>query len=126
LSQLPLVQSLPKYKDKLLIPFKDKLLPVSLKDVSCFYTTDKNTRVFMKDGNYYPYSKTLEQIIATLNPSDFIRANKQFIIARDSVTNITVWFDSRLLITLDIETPERIYISKNKAVEFKAWIVSEQ
>jgi two-component system, LytTR family, response regulator LytT len=126
LSQLPIAPSQLKYKDKLLIPFKDKLLPVNLKEVSCFYTTDKNTRVFLKDGNYYSYSKTLEQIIATLNPSDFIRANKQFIIARDSVTNIMVWFDSRLLITLDIETPERIYISKNKAVEFKEWIVSEQ
>jgi len=60
-----------------------------------------------------------------LNPKDFIRANKQFIIARHSVKNITIWFDSRLLITLDIEPPERIYISKNKAAEFKAWVVSD-
>ncbi|MDD4822451.1 MAG: LytTR family DNA-binding domain-containing protein [Bacteroidales bacterium] len=125
LSQLSPSPSLPKYKDKLLIPVKDKLIPINLKEVSCFYTTDKNTRVFMKDGNFYSISKTLEQIIATLNPSEFIRANKQFIIARNSVKNITVWFDNRLLITLDIETPERIYISKNKAVEFKAWIVSD-
>lgn len=61
LSQLPIAPSQLKYKDKLLIPFKDKLLPVNLKEVSCFYTTDKNTRVFLKDGNYYSYSKTLEQ-----------------------------------------------------------------
>lgn len=125
LAHLSQLSPAPRYKDKLLIPAKDKLLPINLKDVSCFYTTDKSTRIYMKDGNYYSYSKTLEQIIATLNPVEFIRANKQFIIARDSVTNITVWFDSRLLITLDIETPERIYISKNKAVEFKAWMVSD-
>lgn len=79
----------------------------------------------MKDGSSYAYSRTLEQIFTSLNPADFIRANKQFIIARDSVTNITIWFDSRLLITLDITTPERIYVSKNKAAEFKAWMVSE-
>ena len=58
-----------------------------------------------------------------LDPTEFIRANKQFIISRDSVKNITIWFDSRLLVTLDVETPERIYISKNKASEFKAWVV---
>jgi len=79
----------------------------------------------MKDGNIYPYSRTLEQICSLLNPEDFIRANKQFIIARNSVADITIWFDSRLLVTLDVDIPERIYISKNKAVEFKAWIVSD-
>jgi DNA-binding LytR/AlgR family response regulator len=124
LSQLIHLQPETKYKDKLLIPVKDKLLPVDLDEISCFYTTDKNTRLYLKNGNSYPYSKTLEQIEASLNPADFIRANKQFIIARKSVMNITIWFDSRLLITLDIEPPERIYVSKNKAAEFKAWIVS--
>lgn len=84
----------------------------------------KNTYVYLKSGNSYPYAKTLEQIISSLSPADFIRANKQFIISRDSVKDITIWFDSRLLVTLDIEVPERIYISKNKASEFKSWIVS--
>jgi two-component system response regulator LytT len=125
LSQLTKLAPATRYKDKLLIPFKDKLLPVSLNDISFFYTTDKNTRVYLKDGSSYPYSKTLEQIAVSLNPANFIRANKQYIIARNSVKNITIWFDSRLLVTLDIETPERIYISKNKAAEFKAWIVSD-
>jgi two-component system response regulator LytT len=115
----------PKFKDKLLIPVKDQLQPLDLNEISCFYTTDKNTRIYLKNGTSYPYSKTLEQIEGSLNPRDFIRANKQFIIARKSVKNITIWFDNRLLITLDIEPPERIYVSKNKAAEFKAWIVSD-
>ena len=113
------------YKDKLLVPVKDKLLPVSVSEISCFYTTEKNTRIFLKNGQSLPFSKTLEQITLSLNPADFIRANKQYLIARSSVKNITIWFDSRLLVTLDIETPERIYISKNKAAEFKAWMVND-
>ena len=115
-----------KYKDKLLIPVKDKLLPIDLKDVCYFYTTDKNTCVYLKDGSYYSYSKTLEQIITTLNPANFIRANKQFIITRHCIKDITIWFDNRLLVTLYTETPEKIYISKNKASEFKAWMVHDK
>ncbi len=124
LTRLNLLAPAPKYKDKLLISYKDKLVPIDLRDVSCFYTADKHTCVYLKDGIMYPYSKTLEQIMTSLNPADFIRANKQFIIARNSVTDITIWFDSRLLLTLDVEVPERIYISKNKASEFKSWLVS--
>lgn len=125
LSQIIHLQPETKQRDKLLIPVNDKLLPVDLNEISCFYTTDKNTRVYLKNGRYYPYCKTLDQIASTLNPADFIRANKQYIIARHSVKNITIWFDSRLLITLEIDPPERIYISKNKASEFKAWIARD-
>lgn len=123
LAQLTRLSAPSKYVDRLLIPCKDKLLPVALKDVSCFYTTDKNTYVYLKNGDKYPYAKTLEQIVASLDPDRFTRANKQFVVAKESVTNITIWFDNRLLVTLDVEVPERVYVSKNKASEFKAWIV---
>ena len=125
LAQLTEFSPLPKYKDKILVPHMDKLQPVDLKDVSFFYTTEKNTRICLKNGKSLPYSKTLDQIEVTLNPADFFRANKQFIVARNSVKNLTIWFDSRLLLTLDVEPPERIYVSKNKAAEFKAWIVRD-
>lgn len=113
------------YKSKLLIPVRDKLLPVDLQEVSFFYTTDKATSIGLVDGNTYNYSKTLEQIFSSLNPANFYRANKQFIIARNAVKNITVWFDSRLLVTLNRDVPEPIYISKNKAADFKEWLVNE-
>lgn len=124
LSQIAQMVSKPNYSDKILIPYKDKLLPVSLSEIACFYTADKNTFVFLKNGMTYPYGKTLDQIYSTLNPHDFFRANKQFIVARNSVSNITIWFDSRLLVSLEVDTPERIYVSKNRASEFKAWMVS--
>ncbi|WP_099464574.1 MULTISPECIES: LytR/AlgR family response regulator transcription factor [Parabacteroides] len=124
LSRLAQLAPARKYKDKLLVPYKDRLLPVNLDEVSFFYTSDKSTYIYLRDGSKYPYSKTLEQIMPILSPATFIRANKQYILNRDSVTNITIWFDSRLLVTLDVEAPERIYISKNKASEFKSWMVN--
>ncbi len=124
LSQLTQLTPLQQYKDKILIPLRDKLQPVDLKDVSFFYNTNKNTQIYLRDGKIFPYNKSLEQIELFLNPADFIRANKQFIIARNSVKNITIWFDSRLLVTLDVEGPERVYVSKNKAAKFKEWVVS--
>lgn len=114
-----------KYKDKFLLRVKDQILPVNVKDISCFYSTDKHTKVFLKNGSAYTLPNSLDQIMTSLNPVDFIRANKQFIVSRESVGKITIWFDNRLLVTLDVEIPERIYISKNKAADFKSWLVSE-
>jgi two-component system, LytTR family, response regulator len=126
LSSLTNLIHAPKYKDKLLIPVRDRLQPVSMNEISFFYTNEKNTRLFLKNRTAFNYSKSLEQIEASLNPDEFFRANKQFIIARNSVKNITIWFDSRLLLILDVEPPERVYVSKNKASEFKAWLVRDK
>ena len=125
LKQLLELKSSNNYAEKILVPYKDQLLPVKISEISCFYTSDKNTCIYLNNGQKYSYSKSLEQIITTLDPDKFIRANKQFIVSRESVKNITIWFDNRLLITLDTEVPERIFISKNKASEFKSWVVKK-
>lgn len=125
ISKVSQLSSIPRYQDKLLIPIKDKLLLIALQEVSFFYTSDKSTSVGLKDGRTLGYSRSLEHILSSLDPSNYYRANKQFIIARNAVENITVWFDNRLLVTLDRDVPERIYISKNKAVDFKEWLVNQ-
>lgn len=111
------------YIERVLIPIQDKLYPVELDNVSCFYTTDNHTRIFLKDGTTYSYSRSLDSIMPSLNPLFFFRANKQFIVSKKNIKDITVWFDNRLLLTLDIELPERIYISKNKASIFRKWMI---
>ena len=70
------------------------------------------------------YNRSLDSIIVGLDPSRFFRANKQYIVARDSVQEIVIWFDSRLLVRMPIELPEPLFVSKNKAAEFKSWITS--
>lgn len=112
------------YNDKILIPVKDKLLPVEVAQISYFYTSDKTTVICLKDGTQFNYFSTLDQVFSSLNPASFYRANKQYIIARNTIENITIWFDSRLLLTLDTTVPEPVYISKNKAADFKVWIVN--
>lgn len=123
LSRLTELSPSKRGKERILIPYRDKLMPVALKDISFFYTNDRNTTVYLKDGHTYPYAKTLEQITKELGSDDFFRANKQFLIRRDSVADITIWFDSRLLVTLDTTTPEHLYISKNRAAAFKEWMM---
>lgn len=111
------------YPERILIPHNDKLLPIDVKSISYFYTSSELTQVFLNNTESYPYRKTLDSIIPGLDSKLFFRANKQFIISKNSIKDITIWFDSRLLITLNTDTPERIYISKNRASEFRQWVV---
>ena len=112
------------YTTSLLVPVKDKLVPVSMDDVACIYSTDRKTQIYLKSGQMMLYSRSLDSIAGGLDPSKFFRANKQYIVARDCVKEIVVWFDSRLLVSMPIELPEPLFVSKNKAAEFKNWMFS--
>ena len=112
------------YPEKVLVTLNDELLPINVDDIAFFYATDGNTHIFSIDGKSYPYPKRLVYIMSTLDPLLFFRANKQFILSKKYVSKITVWLDNRLKISLldGVKTPEDIYISKNKASEFRQWI----
>ena len=112
------------YTTSLLVPVKDKLVPVSMDDVACIYSTDRKTQIYLKSGQMMLYSRSLDSIAGGLDPSKFFRANKQYIVARDCVKEIVVWFDSRLLVSMPIELPEPLFVSKNKAAEFKNWMIT--
>ena len=112
------------YLTSLLVPVKDKLVAVSLDDVACIYSTDRRTQLYLKSGRSMLYNRSLDTLIGSLDPARFFRANKQYIVARDCVKEIVVWFDSRLLVSMPIELPEPLFVSKNKAAEFKNWVTT--
>jgi DNA-binding LytR/AlgR family response regulator len=56
-----------------------------------------------------------------LNPAQFFRANRQYIIARSAIKDIDIWFNSRLSVNLKVSVPEKILISKARVPEFKSW-----
>lgn len=112
-------QSRPK---RLLVHVKDRLIPIEEENIAYFYTSNEQVTVTTLDGRHYPTSGTLESIYADFAGAEFFRANRQFIIARKAIKDISVWFGSRLAVNLTVDTAERILISKARVSEFKSWL----
>lgn len=109
------------YIQRILVPVKDKILSVKTDEIAFFYNTSGATEVTTLKQFTYKIDKSLDSLIDKLDPSRFIRANRQYILSKNAMKDITIWFDSRLLINLTVNTPEQIYVSKNRASEFKNW-----
>lgn len=112
------------YRNSFLVRFRDKLIPVSPEDIAYCYTSEEKVFAFGYNGERYPMEYTLEALQGMLSPVDFYRANRQFIIAREAVSDISVWFGSRLSVNLKLETPEKIIVSKARVPEFKQWLIN--
>ena len=110
-----------QFQSYFLIPVKDKLVPLAIADVACFYLEDKVSRALTLDGRTIILGKPLDTIEEQLDPQLFFRANRQFVVAHKAIRSISVWFGGKLQITLSVPTPDRIIISKTRAAEFKNW-----
>ena len=109
-------------KQVFLVHVRDKIVPLASDDVAFFYTFNEKVSAFDYNGERYPMEHTLEALSGMLSAYKFFRANRQFIVARGAVKDISVWFGSRLALNLAVETPEKIIISKARVPEFKAWL----
>ena len=110
------------YVSSLLVPVRDKLVPVDVNNVVCIYNTDHKTQIILSDGRKISYGKSLDAIMLSLDPAKFYRANKQYIVSRSYIKEIVIWYDNRLLVNMEFELPEPLYVTKNKASEFKNWM----
>ena len=112
--------------DIFLVHIRDKLIPLKTDDICYLYTFDEKVTAHTSDGSTYPIGKPLEALQAQLSGYDFFRANRQFIVARKSIRDLSGWFGSRLVVNMNIETPERIVVSKARVPEFKRWMTAAQ
>lgn len=110
------------YKSSLLVSVKDKLIPLKIKDIAYFYFEDKNSIAVKFDGSKNIINSSLEELTKQLNPSQFYRANRQFIVSRAAVTDITIWFGNRVVVNLNVNVPEKIIVSRTNVQELKKWI----
>ncbi len=109
-----------------LVHFRDKIIPLNSKDIAFVHTFEERVTAYCHDGNKYQLSLTLDALQQKLPSNDFIRANRQFIISRKAIKDIAVWFGSRLVVNLAIETPERIVVPKARVHVLKDWLISPE
>ena len=113
-----------RHRSYFLLPERDKLVPLSTKDIAYAYIDAKSVKIVTHEHKNYYLTHTLDDLMAQLDPNMFFRANRQFIVSRDAIKDVSIWFGNKLAINLNVEVPEKIIVSKAKVAEFKCWFSS--
>lgn len=115
-------QATKSYKKTFLVHFKDKLIPVEAAKIAWFYTANEMVYARTIDNQQHVMEFTMEQLEQQLDPQLFFRANRQFIINRNTVTEVDFYFNGRLSVKINPQPSELILISKARVPEFKSWM----
>lgn len=111
-----------QYKTALLVNFKEKIIPVQVKDIAYFYLDTSNISIVTMSSHKYDITSTLDELEKSIDPKQFYRTNRQFIINRSAVSNAERFFARKLVVKLMVDTPETIIVSKAKTSEFLQWM----
>lgn len=111
----------PKYKSYFLLPERDKLIPLQVSNIAFICIDDKMVKIVSLDRKTFYSNQTLDDLLVQLDPKQFFRANRQYIISRSAVKDVTIWFGNKLAVNLVVETPDKVVISKARVSEFKTW-----
>lgn len=122
---LTLIRALRKeenYKTHFLIPVKgDKLLPISADSIFYFHIDEGLVKAVLTDGKSCLFPQTLDELSDCLNPAQFFRVNRQYLISRKAILDIDLWFNGRLSVNLKVPVTDKILVSKARVGEFKEW-----
>jgi len=111
-----------EYKTHFLVSQKgDKLVPLIANDIAYIYIELNIVKAVTFEVKTFIMQYTMDELSGMLNPKDFYKANRQFVIARKAIKDIDLWFNNRLSINLKPAAPEKILVSKARITDFKLW-----
>lgn len=113
------------HKKHFLIPYRDKLIPLKTSDIAYIVSEYKMAKIITFNNQTYLLDTSLDELGRQLDPADFFRANRQYIVAHKAIQDMSVWFGGKLSVNLFVPASERILVSRARNNEFKAWFLNE-
>lgn len=112
----------PGRRSSFLVNYKGKFYPVSVSEIAFFYTENEIVWLHKSSGEKYVLDHKLDQLETLLDPAQFYRANRQFIVCYDAIREFEPYFNRKLTVKLHPAPPEPVIISKAKAGDFMRWL----
>lgn len=108
-----------EFKQRISVKIGQQIKLIAINSIECFYTQDKATYLFTDEGRRYLIDQTLEEIESRLDPKDFSRVSRQFIVNINAIKNIVTYSNSRLRLSLHHFDETGIIVSRERVKDFK-------
>jgi DNA-binding LytR/AlgR family response regulator len=111
-----------KYKTRFVLKIGEHLRSVEVGDIQYFYSLEKTTFAKAVDGRKHVLDFTLDQLEDVLDPAQFFRINRKYIIAANAIRDMISYTNSRLKLILNGSDDTDIIVARERVQEFKAWL----
>ena len=116
------IRSPREYKQRYVVRFNDRIVPVQTTDIAYFYSEEKNTYLVTNDNNRYIMDQSLDVLSDELDPGRFFRISRSCIIAMPAIVSIVKYLGNRLKITARPRPEFEMVVSRSRVDDFLKWL----
>lgn len=110
------------FKDRFMVTIGTKIYSIETEDIAFFYSEEKATFVMTKAGQLLTLEYSLDNLENQLNPINFFRVNRQFLVARKALKSIQMYSPTKIKLDLAPVPRKEVFVSVHKVPDFKDWL----
>jgi len=109
------------YKTRFMVKIGEHIRSVMVDKILLFHAEGRTVFIFTDNKRNYIIDHKLEDLEKILDPVQFFRLNRTFIVNINAIGDVIVYSNSRLKIKLIQEFEKDIIVSREKVSAFKKW-----
>ena len=110
------------YQKRFMITSGEKIRSVPIKEIAYFFGQQKYVFLITHDNRRHIIDYTLGSLEDILDPDQFFRINRQFIIHYNAISEMFAYSKSRVKVALKPESDMEAIVSIEKTRRFKEWL----
>ncbi|MFZ2900077.1 MAG: LytTR family DNA-binding domain-containing protein [Saprospiraceae bacterium] len=114
-------QKSPEYKDRFMITVGTKIRSIEVAEIAYFYSEEKLTFMVTKEGQNLPIDFSLEKLATLLNPKEFFRISRQFLVSYSAIQAAHAHFKGKLKLEILPKSKLDAFVSGDRVTDFKEW-----
>jgi DNA-binding LytR/AlgR family response regulator len=111
-----------EYKDRFMITVGTKIRSIDTSEIAYFFLEEKIVFLVTKDGLNLPVDYSLDKLTQLLNPKQFFRISRQFLVSLPAIQTIHTFSAGKLKLDLLPRAKQEVFVSGDRMTEFKEWL----
>ncbi|MEQ8303557.1 MAG: LytTR family DNA-binding domain-containing protein [Cyclobacteriaceae bacterium] len=111
-----------KFKERFVTKVGEHLKFIEVSDLMYFVSEEKITFGYTRDNKRYILDYTLEQIEGLVDPKNFFRINRKYIVSLNCIQDMISHTNSRLKIVIKGSDDRDVIVARERVQDFKSWL----
>ena len=111
-----------EYKERYIIRFNDRIIPLETSNIAYIYSEEKNNYLVTFDEHKYIIDSSLDLVAEELDPGQFFRISRSCIVSMKAIDSIVKQAGGRLKILANPEPGFEMTVSRSRVDDFLHWL----
>lgn len=110
------------YKKRFMIKVGTEIKSIPVTDIKAFFSYEKATYALTSNGRKHLLDQPLDQLEPRLDPANYFRINRKYLVSHEAIANIYAHSNSRLKLRIPGLEDHEVIVARERVGRFKEWL----